>query len=36
VDGEWAPVDGPQDVLVNIQASGNEEQTIFVDVGCLP
>jgi hypothetical protein len=36
VDGEWAPVDGPQDVLVNIQASGNEELTIFVDVGCMP
>jgi hypothetical protein len=36
VDGEWAPVDGPQDVLVDIQASGHEELTIFVDVGCLP
>jgi hypothetical protein len=36
VDGEWAPVDGPQDVLVDIQTSGNEELTIFVDVGCLP
>jgi hypothetical protein len=36
VGGEWAPVDGPQDVLVNIQTSGTEELTVFVDVGCLP
>jgi hypothetical protein len=36
VDGEWAPVDGPQDVQVNIQNDGVNEQTIFIYVGCLP
>ena len=36
VDGEWAPVDGPQDVEVNVQADGSSELTIFIYVGCLP
>jgi hypothetical protein len=35
IDGEWAPVDGPQSIEVVI-SKRDREITVFIDVGCLP